>query len=36
MSVMQARANKLQLGVNFMPGTPCCEHVVEMQVCVLH
>ena len=32
-SVMQARANKLQLSVNFMPGTPCYERVVEMQVC---
>jgi len=30
---MQARANKLQLSVNFMPGTPCYERVVEMQVC---
>lgn len=25
-------ANKLQLGVSFMPNTPCYERVVEMQV----
>jgi len=35
-SVLQAHAYKLQLGVNLMPGTPCYERVVEMQVCVLH